>query len=302
MLNGNAIVVTQSIKARIEAGDDKLTVIRTAVGQNQWPPSDATAIAFIAFAAIGLSDDATGEYCNSLFCVIFISLGLSWITAITLTPLLCYLMFSPSTDPACRDRDPYAALPPQFYKKALIISLRLRWGVLLVTQGMFVAGVYGFGHVRQKFFPPATRPQFLVDAFLPAGADIKASQRFAAKVGEFIKTQPGVKDISSLIGGGGLSFLLVYSPDKPNPAFVQFLVGVDDSKKICGLMSTIQTYLDDKHPSGNAIAKKSLLGPDVGGRVQTRFSGRDPEVLRRLSAEAREMITRDTDAVCVHDD
>ena len=89
MLNGNAIVVTQSIKARIEAGDDKLTVIRTAVGQNQWPPLGATAIAVIAFTAIGLSDDATGEYCNSLFCVIFISLALSWITAITLTPLLC---------------------------------------------------------------------------------------------------------------------------------------------------------------------------------------------------------------------
>jgi len=89
MLNGNAIVVTQSIKARIEACDDKLTVIRTAVGQNQWPPSGATAIAFIAFTAIGLSDDVKGEYCNSLFCVIFISLGLSWITAITLTPLLC---------------------------------------------------------------------------------------------------------------------------------------------------------------------------------------------------------------------
>jgi len=89
MLTGNAIVVPESIKVRIEAGDDKLTVIRTAVGQNQWPPLGATAIAVIAFTAIGLSDDATGEYCKSLFFLLFISLALSWITAITLTPLLC---------------------------------------------------------------------------------------------------------------------------------------------------------------------------------------------------------------------
>jgi len=95
MLTDNAIVVTESMKVRIEAGEDKLPVIRDVIAQNQWPLFGATGIAVVAFAAIGLSEDRTGEYCNSLLWVIFISLALSWVAAITVTPLLGYLLFAP---------------------------------------------------------------------------------------------------------------------------------------------------------------------------------------------------------------
>ena len=83
MLTDNAIIIIEGIKVGIEAGKDKLEVVREVVAQNQWPLFGATAIGIIAFAAIGLSEDSTGEYCNSLFWVIFISLTLSWISSIT---------------------------------------------------------------------------------------------------------------------------------------------------------------------------------------------------------------------------
>jgi multidrug efflux pump subunit AcrB len=304
MLTDNAIVVTESIKVRIEAGEEKLEVIRDSVAQNQWPLLGATAIAVIAFAAIGLSDDSTGEYANSLFWVIFISLAISWITAITITPLLCYFLFKPSSDPGYRDRDPYAALPYQLYKKLLILCLKLRWAVLILIIVLFAAAVYGFGHVRQNFFPPATRPQFMVDAFLPGANHIRESEAFAKDVGEFIQAQEGVKHVTTFIGGGGLRFLLVYTPESPNRAFVQFLVNVsvDEPAEVDRIISTIQAYLDEKHPGANTVAQKFLLGPGGGGRVQIRFSGPDPDVLRTLSAQAREMINADGGAICVRDD
>src|SRR5262249_37939034 len=67
MLTDNAIIVVEGIKVGIESGEDKLKVVREVVAQNQWPLFGATAIGVIAFAAIGLSEDSTGEYCNSLF-------------------------------------------------------------------------------------------------------------------------------------------------------------------------------------------------------------------------------------------
>ena len=106
MLTDNAIVITEGMKVRIEGGEDKIAVIRETVSQCQWPLFGATAIAVIAFAAIGLSEDKTGEYCNSLFWVIFISLAISWVAAITFTPLLGYLLFKPDAEAA--KRDPYA--------------------------------------------------------------------------------------------------------------------------------------------------------------------------------------------------
>lgn len=300
MLTDNAIVITEGMKVRIEAGEDKIKVIREVVSQCQWPLFGATAIAVIAFAAIGLSEDSTGEYCNSLFWVIFISLAISWVTAITFTPLLGYLFFKPDAEAA--KRDPYAGLLFQTYRRGLVIALRHRWIVLILVLVLFVAAVLGFGQIKQSFFPPATRPQFMVDVYLPAGTHIRESEAFADKVQQFIQAQPGVTHVSSFIGSGGLRFLLVYTPERENRAYVEFLVNVEDEAKIDGLQATVQKYLDENYPNANAIAKKFLLGPGEGGRVQARFSGYEPEKLRAIADEAIKIIQKDGGAVCVRHD
>ena len=300
MLTDNAIVITEGMKVGIEGGQDKTTVIREVVSQCQWPLLGATAIAVIAFAAIGLSEDRTGEYCNSLFWVIFISLAISWVTAITFTPLLGYLLFKPDAEAA--KRDPYAGWLFQGYRRILVIALRFRWVVLALTILLFWAAVVGFRQVTQSFFPPATRPQFLVDVYLPAGTHIRESEAFADTVQRFIQAQPGVTHVTSFIGGGGLRFVLVYSPERENPAYVEFLVSVNDQQKIDGLQAAVQRYLDEDHPNANAVAKKFLLGPGQGGRIQARFSGPDPDRLRALADEAVKIIRNDGGAVCVRDD
>src|SRR5262249_8235064 len=94
------IIVIEGIKVGIEAGKNKLEVVRDVVAENQWPLFGATAIGVIAFAAIGLSEDRTGEYCRSLFWVILIALSLSWVSSITATPLLSCLCLKPAAAPA----------------------------------------------------------------------------------------------------------------------------------------------------------------------------------------------------------
>ena len=188
------------------------------VAQNQWPLFGATAIGVIAFAAIGLSEDTTGEYCNSLFWVILISLSLSWVSSVTVTPLLSYLFFKPLAGGGTTENsDPYDGLPFRIYRNLLVLALRFRWAVVILCIVAFVAALYGFTKVDQSFFPPATRPQFMVDAFLPAGTHIRETEAFAGEVQRYIQSQPGVTHVTSFIGGGGLRFLLVYSPGKGEP-------------------------------------------------------------------------------------
>jgi multidrug efflux pump subunit AcrB len=301
MLTDNAIIVIEGIKVGIESGEEKLEVVRDIVAQNQWPLFGATAIGVIAFAAIGLSEDSTGEYCNSLFWVILISLSLSWISSITVTPLLSYLMFKPAGEGA-ENRDPYAGLLFRIYRGLLVLALRYRWAVVVLSLGALAAALYGFTKVDQSFFPPATRPQFMVDVFLPAGTHIRETEAFAGDVQRFIQVQPGVSHVTSFIGGGGLRFLLVYSPEKENRAFVQFLVDVDDWRKIDGVLADVQKRLDEKYPNANAVAKKFLLGPGQGGRIQARFRGPDPAELRKLADQAKKALDDDGGAVCVRSD
>lgn len=303
MLTDNAIIIIEGIKVGIESGRNKLEVVREVVAENQWPLFGATAIGVIAFAAIGLSEDRTGEYTNSLFWVILIALSLSWVSSVTATPLLSYLLFKPAAGGGnLPGADPYQGLPFRLYRRLLVLALRFRWVVVALCVALFVLAAWGFRKVDQSFFPPATRPQFMVDAFLPAGTHIRETEAFAKEVQEFVQKLPGVTHVTSFIGGGGLRFLLVYSPESENRAYVQFLVDVDDPAKISGLMEVIQKQLDENYPNANAIAKKFLLGPGDGGRVQVRFSGPDPAELRVLGDQAIKIFEDDGQALCVRSD
>jgi multidrug efflux pump subunit AcrB len=303
MLTDNAIIVIEGCKVGIESGQNKLDAVRDAVAQNQWPLFGATAIGILAFAAIGLSQDASGEVANSLFWVILISLSLSWLASVTLTPLLSYLMFKPkAVQGDAANNDPYGGFFFRLYRRFLILALRLRWLTVMVCLAAFFAAIFGFGRVKQSFFPNPDRPQFMVDVFLPAGTHIRETEAFAGDVQRYIETLPNVTHVTAFIGGGGLRFLLVYSPERENPAFVQLLVDVDDWRKIGDLVTKVQKHLDQNYPDANAVAKKFLLGPGQGGRIQARFSGPDPAVLRKLADQAEKVLENDGGAVCVRDD
>ncbi len=302
MLTDNAIIIIEGIKVGIESGKDKLEVVRDVVAQNQWPLFGATAIGVIAFAAIGLSEDRTGEYTNSLFWVILIALSLSWVSSVTATPLLSYFFFKPNADSGSGVSDPYGSLPFRIYRKLLTMALRFRWAVIILSALAFVAALYGFTKVDQSFFPPATRPQFMVDVYLPAGTHIRETEAFSSEIQGYLQSQPGVTHVTSFIGGGGLRFLLVYSPERENRAFVQFLVDVDDPQKMDGLIADIQKRIDEQYPNANAVAKKFLLGPGEGGRIQARFRGPDPAKLRELGDQAVEILEADGQTVCVRSD
>ena len=117
MLVDNAIVVTDGMKVKMGNGVDALKAAKDVVGQTGTPLLGATIVAILAFAAIGTSKDSTGEYCRTLYSVILISLTLSWVTAVTTTPLLCkYFLKKKKGGDAGAPEDPYKGRAFQIYK------------------------------------------------------------------------------------------------------------------------------------------------------------------------------------------
>ncbi len=198
--------------------------------------------------------------------------------------------------------DPYAGSYFRIYRNLLVQALRFRWITVMLSVAALVLALLGFTRVKQQFFPNPDRAQFMVDVFLPAGTDIRETEAFAGEFQRYLQPLPGVTHVTSFIGGGGLRFLLVYSPERENRAFVQFLVDVDDWRTIDGLITTVQKHLDTRYPDANGVAKKFLLGPGDGGRIQVRFSGPDPAELRKLGSEARRLLDEDGGAVAVRTD
>ena len=167
MLVDNAIVITEAVLIAAKRGDDLKKAACDVVRQTQWPLLGATVIAILSFAPIGASQDSTGEYCRSLFLVLMLSLLMSWLLAITVTPLLASWYLKRNKTAAAKsvgktEPDPYGGIFFLVYRRFLEMCIRNRGFTWLVLGAMFVAAVLGFGKVKSNFFPDSTRPQFMV--------------------------------------------------------------------------------------------------------------------------------------------
>jgi multidrug efflux pump subunit AcrB len=299
MLVDNAIVVTDGILVRLQRGGDRRQAAIDVVQTTQWPLLGGTAVGILAFSAIGLSPTDMGEYAGSLFWVILYSMLLSWLLAVTITPLLCVVLLKvkPAAE-ADRPRQPVL----DRYRAVLRTLLTHRLGTGLALLALLAAGVVGFGFVTPGFMPESARPQFVVDVYLPQGTDIDATAATLAEIEETVRARPGVTHATSFIGQGGLRFMLTYSPEEPNSAYGQLLVDVDDVRGIDPLVAELQERLTAQHPDASIKVWKFMLGRGGGKKIEAAFRGPDPAVLRRLADEAKAIMAVDPGAVAVQDD
>ncbi len=293
MLVDNAIVITEGMLIAIQKGTDRLKAAKDIVSQTMMPLLGSTAIAVLAFGAIGLSQDSTGEYCRSLFQVLLIALMLSWLTAITVTPLLCVLFLKPGREKPGQSNDPYAGVVYQIYKRFLLLCLRHRGATVCVMIGLLALSIWGFRFVENSFFPASTRPQFLVDAWAPPGTRLDATEQTAEEMEARIQELPGVTHVTTCVGQGALRFLLTYSPERFDPSFAQFIVDVKDHAAIDRAQPAAQKILSEHFPDALIVTRRFLLGPGEGGRIQIRFSGPDFAELRRLADDAMRILRAD---------
>jgi multidrug efflux pump subunit AcrB len=304
MLVDNAIVIVDGMLVRIQQRMDPKEAASAVVKQSAIPLLGATLIAILAFAAIGTSQDSTGEFCRSLYQVVLVSLLFSWVTAVTVTPLLGVMFLKPPTKGANEEEegDPYDSRFYRLYKGLLQGSIRARWLTVLVVVALFVSALYGFGYIDQSFFPASTRPQFMVDVWLPQGTHIDETTRTVAEVETYIQGLDGVTHVSSLVGQGGLRFLLTYTPEKTNSAYAQLLVDVDDPKRMNDLLPAIEAHLQENFPDMLAYAFPFELGPGANGKVRARFSGPDADRLRELASAAMSIMRTDGNAKGIRTD
>jgi len=301
MLVDNAIVVVDGVLIRLQKGQEAKEAACGVVKQSAMPLLGATVIAILAFAAIGTSDDSTGEFCRSLYQVVLVSLGLSWVTAVTVTPLLC-VMFLKAPSGGTDGADPYGGPFYQTYKRFLRGCIGRRWLSLAAVVGVFLVALWGFGFVSQTFFPPSTRPQFMVDFWLPQGTHIDETTREVESIEQYLLEQEGVTHVTSFIGQGGMRFLLTYTPEKLNPAYAQLLVDVDSAERINALAPAIEAHLAERYPDALSFASKFELGPGANGKIRARFSGPDPNMLRHLANQAEAIMHADPNAKGIRTD
>jgi len=302
MLVDNAIVVTEGIMISLKRGLTRLEAARTIVSHTRWPLLGATIIAITAFAPIGLSPDASGEFTGSLFWVLLISLSLSWVFAITLTPFFCYLMFKEETNQSDQVVDPYKGLIYQLYKSLLHLCLRFRWATMIVLTGALFAAVIGFGSVKQAFFPASSLPMFTVEYWLPQGSDIRAVTDDVQMIERDLKAFDSIEQVTATIGRGAERFMLTYNPEFDNSSYAQFIVKVADFESVQPTIDQMKALFSSQYPQAFVKFQRFELGPSTKAKVEARLIGPDPDVLRRYAEDVKAILENEPLAINVRQD
>lgn len=294
MLVDNAIVVVEGILVGLKKGRTKVQAAVDIVKQTQWPLLGATVIAITAFAPIGLSQDATGEFMGSLFWVLCFSLFLSWVTAITLTPFLADLLLKEEEkDTNGEDEDPYKGWLFVVFGALLKFSLRFRWMTVAAMVALLVGAVIAFGNVKQQFFPPSNTPMFYVDMWMPEGTDIRQTIKQAEKVESYIRQQDDIDFVSVSIGQGLQRFALTYQPEKSYEAYAQFQVRTTDRDNMFKLLHKLDDNLAKTFDEPTFQFKLMEFGPSPASKIEARITGPDPKVLRELAVQVEDILHTD---------
>lgn len=303
MLVDNAIVITEAVLIAAQKGESRVKAAVSIVKQTKWPLLGATIIAILSFAPIGASQDSTGEYCRSLFLVLMISLLLSWVFAITVTPLVASsLLPKASKEDAAKLKDSYGTGFFKAYRTFLKLCIRFRWITVAVLIAMLFAAGQGFKHVSKNFFPDSTRPQFMVHFWMPQGTSIYATDKLICKLDKYARSVEGVSSTTAMTGTGGARFLLTYTPEDADAAYGIIFVDVEDYKTIPDIARKIVTYAENEIPDALVYSQQFVLGPGDPQKIQMRILGKDPVVLRQLADKALAVLQADPNLVEIQSD
>ena len=230
-----------------------------------------------------------------MFIVLAISLGLSWVLALTQTTTFGNFILKARTGNS--NKDPYDK--PFYHKFASVLSLLIRKKALTLGSMvvLFILSLVVMGLMPQNFFPSLDKPYFRADVFYPDGYGIRDVEKEMKKVEAHLLEQPEVKRVSVTFGSTPLRYYLASTSVGPKPNFANLLVEVTDSKYTKEYEENLDSYMKENYP--NAITRTTLfkLSPAVDAAIEIGFIGNNTDTLVALTNRVLEMMHRDKDLI-----
>ncbi|NYZ17371.1 efflux RND transporter permease subunit [Azospirillum sp. RWY-5-1] len=299
LLVDDAIIAVEMMVVKMEQGWGRMKAGAYAWTSTAFPMLTGTLVTAAGFVPVGLARSAAGEYTNSIFWVVGISLLLSWVVAVIFTPYLGYKLL-PTPKHAAAGHDVYDTRFYRVLRAAVTACVRWRWATILATVGAFAAALVGFGFVQQQFFPSASRPELLVDIRLAEGASFDATATDVARMERILAADDGVEHFTAYTGGGAPRFYLPLDQQLPTANFAQFVVMTKDLTVRERVLAALTARAETDFPAARVRVARLENGPPVGYPVQFRVTGSDPDTLRRAAYALRDRMRADPNLTNVH--
>jgi len=217
----NAIVITESIKSKIESGIDRLEATISGTKDVAIPVLTSTLTTIAAFSPLMFIPSIVGDYIISVPQVIIIALSSSYVVSITLMPCLSYMLFNHL------DRNAKKSRPFRFIET--IIGWLLRRKALVLTSVLIitVVAVLTIPKIGLSFFPKADKDICYINITNKDGIDVDDTNQKVEDIQMYLANEPHVVHYLTTIGGGVPRFWDTMRTYSKSPDFAQILIQVD---------------------------------------------------------------------------
>jgi len=290
LLVDDAIIAVEMMVRKLEEGYDKMTAATFAFDATAMPMLTGTLITAVGFLPIGTARSATGEYTYAIFAVTAAALLISWLVSIYFVPYLGALLLKSHPVAVGEAHELFDTPFYNGFRRVVDWCVKHRWKTIVATLALFVLGLFGMTKVQQQFFPDSSRPELLVDLWLPEGSTIAQSREVAKRFEARMMKQPGIVTVTSWIGSGVPRFYLPLDEIFPQDNVSQVILLPTDVAERERLREALPALMAKEFPEVRARIKPLPNGPPVPYPVQFRVIGERLEDVRAWADRAEALM------------
>jgi multidrug efflux pump subunit AcrB len=295
MVVDDAIVIADNYVELLDRGNDRWTAAWRSATDLVVPVLTATITIIGSFLPLVILTGAIGEFIRALPLTVAIALSSSFLVAMFLTPLLCYVFIKrglKSTDGKSR-KTFFLNFIQSTYNKSIEWCLKHSGFTIAGSLFTILLAILLFKTViRQKFFPEAERDQFTVELWMPTGTRLEKTEKAILRIEDQLKNDDRVKSYATFTGRSAPRFYYNYSPEMPVSNYAQILINTKSKKATESLYDDLKSKVNAIVPEGRPHVRLMQQGQPLSSPVEIRISGDDMKVLKETGAEIQAMLRK----------
>lgn len=291
MLVDNAVVIMDGILIDKKRGLGPETYLYR-IGQNTaMPLLGATVIAASTFLCVYLSPDTSGEYAGDLFLVLCVSLLASWVLALVQVPV-CAKSWLPKQEKTTDGETGTVMNSPvhRFVRRTITFLIGYKRTTIIASFTLLALSIFGMTKVKNLFFPDFDYKQFVVECFFPSATDADVVRDKLLDMSKQLSKNPEIERVAVSQGSAPAHYCLVRPMTSGGDCYGELIVDCKDYNTVLEQIPEIRKQLREQYPEAYIRIRKYNFSISTSHTVEVEFAGPDPAVLRRLSAQAEEIM------------
>ncbi|OKZ17051.1 MAG: hypothetical protein BHV77_15420 [Bacteroides sp. 43_108] len=293
MLVDNAVVIMDGILIDKKRGLGPETYLYR-IGQNTaMPLLGATVIAASTFLCVYLSPDTSGEYAGDLFLVLCVSLLASWVLALVQVPV-CAKSWLPKQEKTTDGETGTVMNSPvhRFVRRTITFLIGYKRTTIIASFTLLALSIFGMTKVKNLFFPDFDYKQFVVECFFPSATDADVVRDKLLDMSKQLSKNSEIERVAVSQGSAPAHYCLVRPMTSGGDCYGELIVDCKDYNTVLEQIPEIRKQLREQYPEAYIRIRKYNFSISTSHTVEVEFAGPDPAVLRRLSAQAEEIMRR----------